>query len=268
MEQKGFFQSKWFLIRANARKEVCLNLVDFSSVISVLTHPNRIRLLLVIRNSPEKLADISKKFNLSKPEISRHLSKMLELGVITKDVISKTYTVSVLGETLVELLSPVNFVLQNSVFFSKHIIDLPPYLYRTIDFLGEARYIEGLGNILDEARAMIGSAKDEINIMANQSLRIRATDKINQGKYILTSEMISEKDQLKNLYERIDARVLKRISHGLIIVDNKKGILNFPNLEGVIDFNSGFIISDVQGLIYLKNIFDHFWNLGTDYREI
>jgi DNA-binding IclR family transcriptional regulator len=87
---------------------------DYLNIYSELTNPIRTQILMWIGDEPQALSDIATHFSISKPEISRHLSRMKNVGLVMQEASTRKYHPSALGITYLQLFSPIEFVLKHS----------------------------------------------------------------------------------------------------------------------------------------------------------
>ena len=233
-------------------------------LLSELSFPLRSRLLLELLETPLKLNDIANKFTVSKSEISRHLSRLTEINIVTKNIKTHEYFLTPLGEAYITLLQPVKFVLDENDFFKGHFIDLPPNLSRMIDNLGQSKHLIGSGEVLNTIQNVLENTEEYVQILLDQKFPLTLKKKINWGKYVITPD-IAEKgaEYAKKIYEHIEVRTTNLINHNMLISDNSIGILSFPGLNHKADISYGYYLTDETGLSYLQDIWDFYWNLGT-----
>lgn len=244
---------------------------DYLNIYSELTNPTRIQILMWIGEEPQALSDIATHFSISKPEISRHLSRMKNVGLVMQEASTRKYHPSALGITYLQLFSPIEFVLKHSFYFTNHYLDLPPHLLRNIDALINAELIEDLGNVLAKIQELLDETRDEVQLMLDQRLPVVGLkDKVRYGSYIFPSTMSeaqveSGKQYLKSMYEDVEVRQVGSVTHILMITDKKRGFISFPTLENKADWASIWVVTDKQGLEYLQDIWDYFISLGKLY---
>ena len=233
------------------------------TIYNELAYPIRSQILEELLYTPLKLNEIASKFSVSKSEISRHLSRLLEINVVTKDNSTHNYLLTPLGEAYISLSMPVKFVLDKSEFFESHFIDLPHNLSRMIDDLSQAKHINGPGDILTTIQTILENTNEQVQILLDQKYPLSLTKKIKHGKYIIIQDMVEKGiEYAKKSYDHVEARVYNAINHNMIISDNKIGIINFPALNHKADITSCFLVTDSIGLEYLQTIWDYYWNMA------
>ena len=231
------------------------------TIYSELSNPVRFQILEELLQSEMKLSEISSKFTVSKSEISRHLSRLLEINIVTKNNSNNNYFLTPLGEAYITLSIPVRFVLDNNSFFEKHFIDLPPKLYRMIDSLSQSKQLYGPGDVLTTIQSVLENTDEEVKLILDQKYPLSLRKKIRFGQYVIIPEMVEKGiEYAKKVYDQVEARVHKIINHNMIISDNKIGIIIFPSFNHKADITTCFLVSDTIGLDYLHKIWDFYWN--------
>lgn len=229
-----------------------------------LSFPLRAQILEELFDNPLKLNDLAVKFDIiSKSEISRHLSRLLEIKIITKDNSSHNYSLTPLGEAYIFLSFPLRFVLNLHSFFEQHFIDLPPFLFKSIDCLSEAKLIVGSGEVLTSTQEILQNTEQKTQILLDQKFPLTLNKQINSGKYIVSPSMREKgAEYVKKSYKDVEFRGYNQIKHNMLISDDKIGILCFSSLNHIVDISSCFKVIDETGLNFLQSIWDYYWNLG------
>ena len=241
---------------------------DYLSINSELSSPIRNQILTRIGENPQTLSEIADNFSISKPEISRHLSRLTKFGIVTKEPSTRKFKPSPLGETYLQLFSPIEFVLKHSSYFTDHYIDLPLHLSRNIDALMNAELVIELGNVFAKIQEMLNETIDEVKLMLDQRLPVVGLkEKIKFGQYIVPITMSgpqfeSGREYLKKIYDSVEVRQLNSVTHFLMCTDKKQGIISFPTLQRKADWSSIWVVTDKLGLNYLQEIWNHFQSLA------
>ncbi|MFX0185229.1 MAG: ArsR family transcriptional regulator [Candidatus Hodarchaeota archaeon] len=242
---------------------------EYLTINSELSNPTRLQILSRIGENPQTLSEIATHFSISKPEISRHLSRLTNVGIVTKEVSTRKYMPSALGEIYLQLYSPIEFVLKHSTYFTEHHIDLPLHLSRNIDALMNAELVIELGNVLAKIQEMLDETIDEVKLMLDQRLPVVGLkEKVKFGDYIVPTTMSgpqfeSGRAYLKKMYESVEVRQLNFVTHIIMCTDKKRGFISFPTLQRKADWSSIWVVTDKLGLDYLKEIWNHFQGLAT-----
>lgn len=229
--------------------------------INEIVHPTRLRIMKILSQKPQTLTNISTLLEVSKPEISRHLAKLKELGVV--HTTEKVHSVTNLGEFFLGALAPMEFILSNFEFFREHqIIDLPQSIVSQIDGLRGSELVYGTGYIMKKIGELNQIAAKELRAMVDQPFP-RVRDSIVKNSYFILPQHAKDENidfrAINDVSETFEIRSYPVINVSLGIIDQKFGFVFFPDLKGKIDYNAGFFISDPQGIEFLQSIWDYFW---------
>jgi predicted transcriptional regulator len=234
------------------------------ALFSDITHPSRIRILKILNNNPMNLTEISKKLDLSKPEISRHLSKLRELGLIQHE--EKTNLLTDLGISILTIVSPLDVILDNYEYFTGHSLTfLPDSFIKEINSLSESDLITGAGLILKKIFEITNEMSDEMKLMTSQPSPSFPQEKKEKIKIIAPSYAKKENidpETILNLFNNFEIRLLDEINIALVIVDEKYGMLAFPTLDGLVDANYSFFVESSDGMVFLNKLWDYYWELA------
>ncbi len=237
-------------------------MTEYSPLFAELANPARFKMLILLVEAPHTLGEFAQKIELSKPEISRHLTRLMDQGFVQKE--DRKYTLVTSGEAIVKLLPPLNFVFQQWDFFKTHRLDLSLPLLREIDALSQADVVSGLGQVLYKLKYMLEETKENDNLLISQSLPLgldKTRKKPRCGYLIASKSLISQYkiSWFKQYYETLETRTLNHVLFGIYISDNKRALLCFPDLNANPDYNEAFFVTDPEGLTYVKAIWEYFW---------
>jgi predicted transcriptional regulator len=218
----------------------------------------------LLDNNPMNLTEISKKLDLSKPEISRHLSKLRELGLIQHE--EKTNLLTDLGISILTIVSPLDIILDHYDYFTGHSLTfLPESFIKEIDALSESNLITGAGLILKKIFEITNKMSDEIKLMTSQPSPDFPQEKKAGVKIIAPSYAKQENldpEKISNLFDNFEIRLLDEINIALVIVDKKYGMLALPTLDGLVDANYSFYVENSTGMAFLNRLWDYYWELA------
>jgi predicted transcriptional regulator len=229
-------------------------------------HPTRLKILDLLGEGAQALADIARDLDISKPEISRHLARMRELNLVEKG--DKIHHLTSLGGVILNLTSPIAFLINNYDYFMNHKVDLPFSFVRDIDSLMNSELMPGTGYFLSKMEKISKNTTNEVRMIVDQPFPGTKVH-IERALLIVPSYAKSENLNLELLQEfckYFEYRTLPVINLTLGIVDGKYGFLLFPErITGKIDYNNAFYITDDMGLDFLVKLWDYFWE-KAEYR--
>ncbi|MHA2225673.1 MAG: ArsR family transcriptional regulator [Candidatus Hodarchaeales archaeon] len=233
-------------------------------LLAEIIHPTRIKMLKMLHDSPQTLAEISKKLELSKPEISRHLARLRDQRLADRE--EKVHKITNFGEILIRILAPIDFILEHYSYFTEHtLIDLPIHLVRELDALQNCELISGTGYIFSKMETLRRDNTQEVKMMVDQPFPDSRQAHCDKLYIIVPSIAKSENLQLKRIKQTsnyFEYRKLPAVNVSFGIVDQKFGFIFFPGLNGKIDYNHCFFVSDYLGIEFLLRLWDYYWENG------
>lgn len=218
----------------------------------------------LLENSPMNLTNLSKELKLSKPEVSRHLSKLRELNLIQQE--EKVNLLTDLGQSILLIVSPLDLIIDNYDYFTNHSLTfLPGFFIRSIDALSESNLITGAGVVLKKIFEITRKTSDEIKLMTSQPSPDFPQEKKGNVKIIAPSYAKKENldpQIISKRFNNFEIRILDEINIALMIVDNKYGMLAFPTLDGLVDANYSFFIENLTGIEFLNALWEYYWKIA------
>ncbi|MFX1256148.1 MAG: hypothetical protein ACFFCZ_31365 [Promethearchaeota archaeon] len=101
--------------------------------------------------------------------MSRHLSRLIDQGFVTKQPLSREFELAPLGELAVRLFSPLDFVFRHGEYFRSHrLSELPTSLVWDLDILNESEIISGAGYVMSKLPEIINACENELWVMTDQ----------------------------------------------------------------------------------------------------
>ncbi|MHA1148637.1 MAG: ArsR family transcriptional regulator [Promethearchaeota archaeon] len=236
-------------------------------LISELSNPIRIKILFLLKKEALTLTTIAEEVGkISKSEISRHLSRLIERGFIQKEVPSgRRYQLTSFGSVIIRLYKPINFLFHHSEFFKSHTINsLPSFLIKDIDNLKKGEFLDDAGKVMFKIKELFSVSFDEAWVMGGTAFPFDdwSAKKVN---YIITPNLAKLRDEVSKTHPETQMRasVIDEINIAIALTSIGFGIINFPkNMESKPDYNEAIFISDTKGFNYLKTIWNYFWNKG------
>ncbi|MFX0086546.1 MAG: ArsR family transcriptional regulator [Candidatus Hodarchaeota archaeon] len=225
-----------------------------------IIHPTRLKILGLMSEGPQNLTDLARNLDISKPEISRHLARMRELNLVEKG--DKIHQMTSLGDFILNLTSPIEFLISNYDYFMNHKVDLPFPFIRDVDSLMNSELITGTGYFMSKIDEIRKKTTKEVKMMVDQPFP-GSKVQIEEALLIVPLNAKSKNlnlELLKSSTKYFEIRTLPVINLTLTIVDGKYGFLLFPEIiTEKIDYNHAFYITDDIGLNFLARLWDHFW---------
>lgn len=231
------------------------------NLISEFMNPMRINILKLLSLTPASFTDLAKKFDISNSEVSRHCSRLEQHGFIKKEL--REYKLTSFGGLVLTLFSPIEFIFNKSDYFREHNIDdLSLQLIRNIFSLIDCELIEGTGDVMLKLQELADSALESFDVMTSQIFPFGKEGL--DVSYLVTPQVMKmgKNTDVLNSNRSTQGRMLQKMPISIIIIDNKKGMIFFPNINNDPDFNSGFFASEENstGFQYIKDIWNYYWD--------
>ncbi|MHA1450516.1 MAG: ArsR family transcriptional regulator [Candidatus Hodarchaeales archaeon] len=234
-----------------------------SYLLNEFSNPKRLDILQMLAEGPSSFTTISKNLKISSSEVSRHLTRLIDQGFIQKSQSTREFKLSVLGEIVNCLMSPLDFVFNLADYFREHdIMALPVSIIRDIDTLDCFEFITGTGFVMLKLPEIVESAENKIKVMTSQPFPWGK--KGLDVKYIVPFELVKFRKDVEGVNRSTDARLFQHVGVSMIISDSGEGMVFFPGLDGNTDYDKGFYCKrgNSEGFSYLNRIWDYFWSTG------
>lgn len=230
-----------------------------------LASEDRLNILAALQNEPSKLTHISKKLNLTVQETSRHLQRLIDAKLITKDP-EANYRLLPFGQDLLLLLPSFNFLSRHREYFNNHdISNLPQEFIRRIGELEHCTYTDDVFAALHLVNNVICEAADFIWIIGNQILMSTLPfleEAIKKGatfRLMLPEDLVPPPGfkPLPYVPGRIERRTLKHVPLTMILSE-KEARLAFPTQNGKID-PSAFASTQDSPRKWCLDLYEYYW---------
>jgi predicted transcriptional regulator len=124
-----------------------------------LASESRHSILLELKVKNWKMNELARKLDLTTTETFRQLQRLSDAGLATKQP-EGTYAITEYGQLVLELSSPLEFLLKNKTYFQTHDARVLPHSFlMRLDELAGAKLILGMVESTTKISQMIGAAK-------------------------------------------------------------------------------------------------------------
>lgn len=245
---------------------------ELSDFFLELAHSDRLRTLSLIEKERLKLTHISERLNLSVQETSRHLSRLRDAKLIGRNV-DGFYHLTPFGRITLHLLTGYNFILKNRDYFQDHDPScLPLEFIERIGELEEYKPGEGVMQVLHLAVVVMEEAKEYVWILTDQVMT-PTIPMIKEGyaKGLKFRILLPEKLTLPSGFQLpklapaspVEIRWLEEV-RVCTMMNEKLAGLCLPDLDGKIDFSTGFASRDPKFHKWCRDLFLHYWERGRE----
>ena len=241
----------------------------WKQVMTDICHPTRIQILSIVHESPTSFSNISTRIDLSNSEISRHLNRLFDQGVLEKDTKSRRIFLTKYGELIHHSLQPLQFYCEYNHIFSDHdVLDLPDFLLVNIPLLKHAEIVKGTGPVMFKMQEVMGRTKKYIKMMVNQPFPFGKTGI--SIDFIVPLDMMTLRDKIEASSLKVEVRLYQSVKYSICLTDNDEALLFLPKDETSPDFEICFYVSSAQNpaFNFINQIWNHFWKNGKKISEI
>jgi len=235
-----------------------------------LANEDRLRILNLIQEKPERLTSVSEKLELNMQETSRHLSRLNEAGLLFKDA-EGLYRIRPFGVEILGLMQGFEFLSKYRDYFNNHDLAELPLSFRnrigelktctlTNDVFTSLHLVE---NIIREAEEYLWMISDQIlastKPLVDEALKRRTT----KLRYIFPDELVPPPglEPLPWIATRMEERTLRQIDVA-IVMSEKRAQLAFRGKDGKMDFRS-FCVVEALPLNWCKEPYEFYWKRAT-----
>ena len=216
-----------------------------------------------------RLGDIAQRLDSSIQEASKHVARLREQNLVEKVPSNGYYALTTLGKLVIKLLPSIEFLSQNKEYLLTHnISSLPEEFIERIGELQEHQYNAKVGLVLSFTHQVIREADKYVWLMSDHSLIDvfdieRDRDRSLTWRIILPTgskiDWQNLRSYAKDLHSRIEIGFSHEIIAGMALNEKIAGLL-LPDLRGNLDFNSGFISSNLSFCKWCQDLYNYIWS--------
>jgi len=230
--------------------------MDERDILFEFSHPERLRILELLKKEELKLSSISNKLSITTAEVSRHLERLTNVKVIEKSS-NGEYFISMFGTIVLNQISNINYLNENRDFFLKHDLQSLPSSITCFKALSRSKVKNGTLDNVGLIKEVIERAEKYLHVISNQESRLfkeaileTAERGIEVTRIYSKPEVIPE--EIKKA-KNIDVRIIDDIHFDMGVSDIMGG-LTLPNTLGVMDYEQIFVGDDAVFITWLNNI--------------
>ncbi len=227
---------------------------------------------------------MEKKFEATVQEVFRNFQRLAKADLIVKDA-EGDYSITTYGKIVCSQISSLRFLTGNRKYFKNHDFgDVPKKFLQRIGSLETGKQIKGFVNVLEHWKEIYKNSTEYIcNILYEVPYGMDLIDplvkKLESGvklNSILSETSIIPKER-KQVFDKLGFK--KLIEKGLlerkmksnvsvvVILNEKEGMIMFPNKAGEVDLSEGFYSDNAEFQEWCHDYFNHCWNLATPFQE-
>lgn len=246
-----------------------------------VSNEDRLRIMRRLERGATSVTGLSKELELTTQESSRHLSRLGEVGLTSKDP-DGNHSLTPFGRLILEQLQGLEFTSGHRDYFVSHsLAGLPPEFVGRMGELGRSAYIDDVMVTVHNVEKILREA-DEYVLDLNMPFVASAFPLIREaygrgvvGRFLHTQElklppsMEDERMQFmdEDWIQKIMAsgvqeeRLTEEVGLVLYMSEREVAIIAFPTVSGRFDL-LGFSSDDERTHRYCRDIFDHYWERG------
>ncbi len=238
---------------------------QFSDLLFELSHEDRLKIFHMINKNPAKLTHLSEKLNLQVQETARHLSRLSEAKLISKDA-DGFYRPTPYGDYVIRLLPGFEFLRKRrNHLLTRKSPQLPEEFISRIGELNKSTFTEDMTFMFQEAKASFEEAKEYYWILSDHihpdtvAYLTTAMERGVKVRLLFPKDMSlpSGFQPIPFIPNRIERKTIEHVNIG-IMMNERKATIGLPNSYDRLD-HSGFVIADEISHKWCKDLFEYYW---------
>jgi len=241
-----------------------------------LSNEDRLSILQLLKEKPEKLTGISKEVQITNQQCIRHLNRLIEARMVTKTM-EGLYRLTPFGVISLKLNKGFSFIAQNSDYFLTHSLDkLPDSFVSRIGELSGSWVTPDVMVSIGEFEAIFREADEFVWVIIDQrtpSIRPLVARAVERGVEIRSLSLIKRENygRAQRDLDEADERIIIQSfrddlaiagdldDSGVFLYMSEKAVfIAFPLEDGSFDY-LGFSSSDPEAISLCADLFNHYW---------
>jgi predicted transcriptional regulator len=256
-------------------------LEDLCNILFELSNEDRMRIIHRLSRDASNVTTLSRKLDLTTQESSRHLSRLINVGLIKKDV--DGLHLDFFGELILKQLEGLKFSSKHQSYFASHSLsEIPGEFIARIGELSDSNLVDNVMTSFHNVERLIKEAEEYILEMTDRYImstfpllrdsferevrlrNIQRTEFLSQPMYSEIDPEVTE--ELKRLSPRLwEERYLDKLPFFLYMSEKEVASIGFPT-NGKLDY-IGFSSKDKKVHKWCHDLFQHFWKLTERKRK-
>jgi predicted transcriptional regulator len=237
-----------------------------------LASENRLSILKALEKDPIKFTPLMNIINVTSPESSRQLNRLIKSDLISKDS-EGYYSLTSFGKVVVSALPNLESIALHSDFFLHHDTSpIPSHLLKEIDSLKDGEVIEGVFVLVNRMTGIFQDIHEYAWYLSDDFPRFyipMIEKKIDEG---VNFRAIYPRDFEEKLLTDVPEKILNGIEiltlnevKIVINVTDRFGLLALPGLDGKVDRDHVLVGSDDVFIDWCKKVFEYYWGTAGHY---
>ena len=213
-----------------------------------------------------KLTQVSKKLDITVTEASRHLQRLSDAKLISRDS-DGLYLLTGLGKLAISQIPNLSFITDHSEYFLSHDPSTLPYQFlNRLGELSECRFDSDTGRNVNHSAQMVKDAEEYACVMTYQYPVLTTSiieQRLDEGLdfRFLFPEGVQPPEGIRlDVFRRCSMRSIPRIEARVILTD-KEAQFGVPSTDGRSDY-AAFISQSEKFRRWSRDLFEHYWGTG------
>jgi predicted transcriptional regulator len=251
------------------------------SILFEVSNDDRHRILVTLESEALNLSNLSKIIDMNLPETSRHISRLLDVDLIQKNI-DGTYDITSYGRYVIRLVKNIEFFTEYKDFFLTHSSDEVPDIFSSrLDVFSGSRFFKDVMDFVRILNRIISKAEHQVNILIenypwvaipsiiqalNRGIKFRIMEKSDNAEP--GSDSVEDEGELPERIKMsplVEYATLDQVGPLVIYTENSAAFI-LPNNDGRYDFN-GFFTTNITTINWCKEVFNHFWNIARKFSQ-
>ena len=247
----------------------------FCELLFEASNEDRLRILSLLSENPVNLTMLSKRAGIGTQEISRHVTRLTECGIIRREL-DGLIRITPYGRLILTQFSGLKFTTKNRHYFSEHSPDIVPESFlNRLGELNESTYLEDTILAFDHVERMIRESGEYVYRITDRYLTSWLPvidDALQRGvEYrLLSPEDVVVPTNFKMGPIMTKARISGQFKVAsipgpyvfLAMSEKEVSALGFQNIKGKMDYYS-FNSKDPRFHGWCHDLFNYYWIRST-----
>lgn len=248
----------------------------FHDLLFEMSNENRYSILLLIREESKRITDLTSITELTTTEVRRHISRLVELGLLRRDV-EGFYHLTPYGKMSLILSQELQFLSSKSSYFEDHDPSKIPTRFQKRFFeLSDSSSLTNAMNFFHQTENIVREAKNYVWMIVDQfpiySLPtiVKAIERDVEFRIIEPRERVLNpdldavtSDETQTLSKArstplVGQRMVDEVDVYMLVSDSR-WVLAFPRTDGQFDYQ-GFSAIDDSSLEWCRGLFNYYWD--------
>lgn len=228
-----------------------------------LSHPERLRILNMLKEKAMRLSHISKMLEVTTAEVSRHLERLGNAKLIDRDSESN-YNITPFADIILSEISNFDFLLKNIDYFLHHSLSGIPEHLHWFNSMAKGSFIEGTLEISSMIKETSDEAKKYVYVISDEVMRglvdldCKKNDKGVVFKKIYPKDAQIPQEYKDRIGETFEIRTLEGIPLALKINEKIAGVA-LRDSSGKVDLSVCIFGENETFRTWVSTIFDYYW---------